>query len=324
MSRAPRLRFAVRCVIIETDNRFSAETNGGYVMKKLLLAVVILTLMLSSCHKDTKPDDNSKSDTAASATASIEPEIVFTEAEPFLLEGEQVYENWAYTFIDMDNNNIAERISFTNITKDEADSPMTTRLAIEFDFANKNSRHEPVYIEREGGVIVHPEIYCANAEDCTVIFVKDPYAAHGEELYPFKYTSDGILTEFNQETPKRFPDNALSKSSMLRLTDARIVKSDNGNKKMTIILGKHKFDFSFMTDTYSDLCSEYKFMPEQKNIIINFEPNSQTVIYGLCGILTGYDSGTSSLNAISVQALVTLKCSSGAFVITDVNFIEQT
>ena len=278
--------------------------------------VILAALMLFSACKSDKKGTEPKESGEVQSTPVQNMEVTADESEPFLTEGESLYENWAYTFIDADGNGVAERVSFTNIERDKS---IISRIAVEFDFVNNTGGKSPVYIERKGGLVVHPEIQCANVSDGTLIIVKDLYAVSGEELYPFMYTVGGALSEFNMGSSTHFPENAMSRSDVLNM-DKLDVKAVS-QTELAIKKDSATFMFSPKIAESEVLCDKYTFIPDGKENIMAFEPESKTVIYGITGKLTGSVSGSAHEQVIYVKVLVTLRYDTGTFGIRDISFM---
>lgn len=285
-------------------------------MNKLLILLLICAFALTSCNatKQTKSNSSVASD---SHTTTEEPKILFAQPEPLLLAGETANDKWAYVYMDIDDNDIAERISFTNITKTNEKHPRTfSRLAIEFDCAGESTtKKEPVLMELNSGANTHPEITCSKFDDCTLIFIKDPYAAHGEELYPFKYTTDKKLEALNTNT---YPNNGFCSSGILALDYVRVMKSGNG--EMRVILDNQSYPFNPMSKSYDMLCSEYTFESDGQTRIINFDSESKLIVYGESGVLNSNESSSILLNSIPVQIMITLEYAANKFIVNSVSF----
>lgn len=287
-------------------------------MKKLFAILVALTVILSACNSAPKKNDTKASDTVlSSSVAQDAQQAADVKQEPLLFEGESVYENWAYTFIDIDGNNKNDRVSFANIIKNDNESGITARLAIEFDFYDKSTDIPPVYIERNSNIGMHPEISCATIPNGALIFLKNSYAINGEELYLFQYTLGGALGEFYLKNSGQFPLNSLNNSSLLSPSSMRIEQFNDTTLKVTIGSSSDFFFTPVLSET-EQLCPTYEFRLKPKSVKMSFDPQSKTIVYGANGSLNGIDIIHAYNHSIPVYLMITIYCGSGAFSVTDI------
>ena len=277
-------------------------------MKVLLVIMLIILLALSGCTTENRVAEKVPNEVASSA-----PEIIADESEPMLMAGEKLYGDWLYTFLDLDGNDYAERISFTYVVKNpDNENSITARIAIEYDFATKNSYKDPLFIERAADSLITPkELYASQTDDGALIIIKDTLAACGEDMYAFKYKT-GELSELHNTESQRFPENAMSKAYIFNSTEYTVSKSDEST--LSIKIRDEQFAFEPELGEGLELSDSYVLRFNTNDLIMSYEPESMTLLFGAAGTL----SASSSDMIIQIKALITLKYRDGNFRITDI------
>ncbi|NLB61139.1 MAG: hypothetical protein GX802_01745, partial [Clostridiales bacterium] len=205
---------------------------------------------------------------------------------PLLFEGETLFGGWAYQLLDVDGNEIEDRISFVNVTTTpETNEVITARLAIEFDYGTETDK-EPVFIERTGGQPVHPRLQCVNTDDETLIILKDPSFGGSisvEILYAFVY-SDGALNEIYTNEQNEFPENSIAQSNCFDNSNFNMEWKDDTTFEVWYGDGeKSEFAISEETFNYENFDSEYGFKLWFDDNILEFDPttcSNTAITYG--------------------------------------------
>ena len=290
--------------------------------KKLRVAVCAFALIIFLCSCANEKQENEKP--AALPTPTTYPEVEADETKPLLFEDETVYENWIYCFLDVNDNNVAERFSFTNVRKNPDDaSVITARLAVEFDFA-RNDSDDNIYIERTGGALVKPDnIYVSVTDDGALIILEDSNAFTGQEYYPFIYSrSTGLLAELFIDDAYTFPENGISKSSYLDEASFSAVKSDED-----AVTVSYKDSFSTVIKPIhteqSVLAEGYSVTFDKSNIVMSFDADSKTMLLGLPCSFNANESTQNTIDKISSNMLITLRFAVNKLQIIDISFNDK-
>ena len=296
-----------------------SDSFNNYKLRIVACFFAIL-ILLCSCAKEKQ--DNEKP--AALPTPTPYPEVEADETKPLLFEDETVYENWIYCFLDVNDNNVAERFSFTNVRKNPDDaSVITARLAIEFDFA-RNDSDDNIYIERTGGALVKPDnIYASVTDDGALIILEDSNAFTGQEFYPFIYSqSTGRIDELFIDDAYTFPENGMSRTGYLDETAYSAVKQDEN-----AVIVSYKNGFSTVINQIrteqSVLAESYSVTFDKSNIVMSFDAESKTMLLGLPCSFNANESAQNIIDKMNFNMMITLRFADNKLQIADISFNDR-
>ena len=284
-------------------------------MKKTTLTLILVfALLLCACSGKTAvmPTDNKPQPQETPA-----PEAEIQQNEPYLNDGETLYENWVYTFVDVDGNGTDERFSFEYVIKNPDNAQdITARLIVESDFG-EDGADTPVILERAAVSLIKPEaIYASPTDEGALIVIKDSHAVCGEELYAFRFS--GSLSEISYGTPVLFPGNGFSSLASSERILASAVR-DGSNLSVSY----DGFTASLIPRGASPLCDTYSLKFNGSDMIMSYEERTRTFIIGLSGSAVGNPAEDGTSDTIPFNAIISLRYDNGILQLSDISFFGK-
>lgn len=258
--------------------------------------------------------------------------VPFTSAKdstdsPLLFEGETLFGGWAFQLLNVDGNEIDDRISFVNVTTTpDTNEVITARLAIEFDYGTETEK-EPIFIERVGGDPVHPRLQCVNKYGETLIIIKNPCfggSISEERLYAFVY-SDGVLNEIFTNEQNEFPENSIVKLPCFDNSNFGFEWKNDTTFELWYGEGeKSEFTISEETFNYEHFDSEYGFKLWFDANKLEFDPAACTITAITYGSISDPEANYEGVDFTPVMVKMILNYSETAFVLDSVEFIDSS
>ena len=284
-------------------------------MKRTIALIAVCMLLLTSCKVQKTTTDTGKPEKPVETAAM---KAADREDEPLLYEGEKLYENWVFTYLDADSDGKQDRISFMYVIKDPDNSnAITARLAVETDYPGGGA-DTAVILERAAESLIKPNaVYASATDDGAVIVLKDAHAPNGEELYVFRYVKDGGLNEIPSDQTAGFPANKVSSMSF---SDGGAYAVRTSDKGFDISFGGKTF--SFITDRKMPT-GEIAVKYNTNDVIMSYEKESCTFIIGMSGSLVARVASDTAAESIPFNAVIVLRYDSGIIKLMNISFSER-